>query len=92
MTGIFVTPSDRPAQCFQDKQNSIFVQYTCEQSEEQLRVKFNSLCLAAALGILSCCLFLIAVRKVSLGNSITMAEWDLHNVTVTDYAVELPIN
>ena len=53
--------------------------------------KYDSLCLIVALGILSCLLFLIAVRKLVLGNKITFAEWDMNIVTCTDYSVELPI-
>ena len=54
--------------------------------------KYNQLCLIVALGILSCLLFLVAVRSKVLGSKITMAEWDMNIVTIDDYSVEMPID
>ena len=45
-----------------------------------------------AIGILTCLLFLIAIRKVVLSDKITMAEWDLNTVVVDDYSVMLHID
>ena len=84
---LYMDPSDRPDFCFNDAQNSIFVQYSCEQTEEQLRVKYNRLCMVVATGILTCLLFLLAIRKVVLSDKIQMAEWDLNTVVVGDYSV-----
>lgn len=50
------------------------------------------MCLIVALGILSCLLFLIAVRSKVLGNKITLAEWDMNIVTIDDYSVEMLID
>ena len=45
-----------------------------------------------SIGILTCLIFLLAVRRVVLGNMITMAEWDLNTVVVDDYTVMLNID
>ena len=42
-----------------------------------------------AIGILSCLLFLVAIRKVVLSEAIKLVEWEIHNVLVNDYSVEL---
>lgn len=57
-----------------------------------MSTKYNELCLIVALGILSCLFFLVAIRSIVLGNKITITEWDLNIVTLTDYSVEMPIN
>ena len=45
-----------------------------------------------ALGVLTCLLFLVAVRVKVIGNTITVHEWDLSIVSVNDYSVDLPID
>ena len=59
---------------------------------EQMSTKYNQLCLIVALGILSGLLFLIAVRSKVDGNKITVAEWGLNIITLTDYSVEMQID
>ena len=81
-----------PERCFDTKENLFFVQYTCVQTQDQMSNKYNELCLIVALGILSCLFFLVAIRSIGLGNKITITEWDLNIVTLTDYSVEMPIN
>lgn len=49
------------------------------------------MCMVVAIGVLSCLLFLVAIRAKVIGNKIKMAEWDMNIVTVTDYAVEMNI-
>lgn len=68
------------------------MQYTCVQSEEEMSAKFQNLALVMALGVLSCLLFLLAIRHIVLGSRIQVAEWDMQIVTVNDYSVELDIN
>lgn len=45
-----------------------------------------------AMGILTCLLFLVALRKVTHGNKTTIAEWNLNTVVIDDYSVELEIS
>ena len=54
--------------------------------------KFQNLTLVMALGVLSCLLFLVAIRYLVLGSKIQMTEWDMQIVTVDDYSVELDIS
>ena len=61
------------------------------QSEEQLRAKYDQMCLAVGIGVLTCLLYLVAIQSKVAGNRIKVAEWDLNTVTVTDYSVEIEI-
>ena len=45
-----------------------------------------------ALGILSCLLYLLAIRRTVLHNDIDMVEWDKNTTLIDDYSVELLIN
>ena len=86
---MYSNPDDHPDFCFNESDKSYFVQYSCILSETQLREKFNKICMVMAIGILSCLLFLVAIRKVVLSEAIKLVEWELHNVLVNDYSVEL---
>lgn len=57
-----------------------------------MSAKYDQMCLVVAIGVLSSMLFLVAIRAKVIGNKITVAEWDLNIVTVTDYAVEMLID
>lgn len=57
-----------------------------------MHAKFQNLTLVMALGVLSCLLFLVAIRYLVLGSKIQMTEWDMQIVTVDDYSVELDIS
>ena len=92
MNKIYKFPEERPAQCFDEKSNSFFVQYTCVMSEQQMAEKYNQMCLIVAIGVLTCLLFLVAIRSKVLGNKINVIEWDINTVTLPDYSVEMSID
>lgn len=48
--------------------------------------------MVVAIGVLTCLLYLAAVRYQTNSNTIIYAEWDLNIVTISDYSVELDID
>ena len=50
------------------------------------------MCMVMAVGVLTCLLFLIAIRKLVLSDKIQMAQWDLNTVVVDDYTVMFQID
>ena len=50
------------------------------------------MCLATAIGMLTCLVFVIFLRQRFLWNKILIVEWDMNIVTATDYSVEFEID
>lgn len=57
-----------------------------------MATKYQEMCFIMAIGVLTCLLFLVAVRGKMIGSRIFLAQWDLNTVTVTDYSVEMKIS
>ena len=63
-----------------------------EISSDLYPQKYNSICLVMALGIQSCFIFLLFVRKMLLSDVIERVEWNLNVATIKDYSAELNID
>ena len=71
--------------------STLFLQYTCIQSEEDLATKYDQMAIAVATGVLICLLFTVSIKRMYEGGKIQQLEWDMATVTAGDYAVEFPI-
>jgi hypothetical protein len=87
---IFVTPSAHQ-DCLGDDA-TLFIQFTCVQTEEQQAIKYEKLSTAAAVGSLICLLFTVGIRYLYQGGKIKQLDWDMSTITAGDYTVELEID
>ena len=79
-----------PAECDTDE-STLFIQFTCEQAPTDQEVKYNSVALAVATGVVICLLFTVTIRAMYQGGKIQQIEWDVTTVTAGDFSVEFTI-
>ena len=73
------------------EESRLFMEYTCEQSNENMDMKYNQMCLVSATAILIALLFTITIRALFQGGKIERISWDMSTVTAGDYTVEIEI-
>ena len=50
--------------------STLFLQYTCIQSEEDLATKYDQMAIAVATGVLICLLFTVSIKSMYEGGKI----------------------
>ena len=79
------------SQC-SDPRSTFFIQYECNQSAAEAKLKWTSLCIISsfvALISLSLILFKYYVKETAINKEL---KYDLNTVTVDDFAVEMEIS
>lgn len=70
---------------------TVFVQYTCIQTEAQQNVKYQAMTVAVSCGCFISLLFSLFVVGFGARTKLTSVQWDMSTCTVADFAVEFPI-
>ena len=72
-------------------ESRFFIQYSCLQSQENLDMKYNQMCLIVSSACLIALLFTIVIRWLYQGGKMKQIDWDMSTVTAGDYTVEMMI-
>ncbi|CDW91100.1 UNKNOWN [Stylonychia lemnae] len=72
--------------------SSFFVQYFCQQTDEQLSVKRQEGAVISAIAVFSCLFFIIMMFYLRQQTQIQKVEWDVETITAGDYTVDLKIS
>jgi hypothetical protein len=67
------------------------VQYTCQQSKEQISTKKSQLSIVSSLGVLVCFLFSICVYHLKRDSKLDQLDWDIATITPGDYTAQYEI-
>lgn len=87
---LWTNPAVVPENCTMQT-SQVFAQYTCIQSNDQLKNKYNTMSACTALAVFASLFFSLFVIGFGAKQKLQAIEWDLNTVTVADYAVEFAI-
>jgi hypothetical protein len=77
-----------PDNCL-DRENFLFVQYTCVHDTKTMYNRYNAICAIAFTSILMAFIFLIWTRYSEKGSNISVVTYDLATVTAADYTIHV---
>ena len=78
--------------CTLTEQDSVFIQYNCVISDEELAEKREQALLASCVNIFAALTLLSVIAYRQGSNSIEKKEWDLQTVTASDYTLEISLS
>ena len=90
-TYLYAVPGAK-GDCFKAKESRLFVQYTCIQSDENLTMKYNQMCLITSTAVCIALLFTLTIRYLFQGGKMQQIDWDMTTITAGDYSVEFTID
>jgi len=87
---LFIDPAVVPAEC-KNNRAQVFVQYSCEQSQDLLQRKYRELSYVSGLGVFAVCLFSIVLYYFKTASKINRIDWDIQTITPGDYTLHYEI-
>ena len=78
--------------CVLKENSSLFIQYSCEISEDELTDKRYQALWAGCTSVFSCLVLLSVLKYRANSISIEKREWDIQTVTASDYTIEFKIS
>ncbi|CDW86701.1 UNKNOWN [Stylonychia lemnae] len=70
----------------------LYIQYTCEQSDEELKEKYSQVSIISCFSIFAACIYAITIYFVKKYSKLNQIDWDLKTVTPGDYTLRYEIS
>lgn len=74
-----------------DKRSGFFIQFSCEETLEQTKLKYEQLSLVSCIFCFVCAVYSLAIYLMKVRTNISVKMIDLETVTAGDFTVEVEL-
>ncbi len=74
-----------------NKDSLLYVQFSCVQTPDEMRTKYEHLSIVASVGVFVASLFLIVIYYMKRYSKMNQLDWDIQTITPGDYTLQYEI-